>query len=147
MYIFTGPTPIKAVEQFQKVKLGQIIILFSRTLFSILLFKAFGTPKLPPLWSLGLQIGAKKYGNILHLRNFTKSFRDSKIPFVRFNYFPAKICTILFFYVFIFQDSVLIGYEHMRNATMFTLSGDFFDLNSVVDGLRSESRAAILQLV
>jgi len=30
---------------------------------------------------------------------------------------------------------------------MFTLSGDFFDLNSIVDGLRSESRAAILQLV
>jgi len=104
-------------------------------------------PKLPPLWSLGLQIGAKKYGNILNLRNFIKNFKDSKMPFVRLRYWMFHFAQFYTQTFYLFKDSVLIGYEHMKNATMFTLSGDFYDLNSIVDSLRSESRAAILQLV
>ena len=35
----------------------------------------------------------------------------------------------------------------MKNATMFTLSEHFSDLNSIVDDLRNDQRAAILELV
>lgn len=45
------------------------------------------------------------------------------------------------------KDSVLIGTEHMQNNTMFTVSEHFRNLNTIVDSLRSEHRAAILQLV
>ena len=50
-------------------------------------------------------------------------------------------------YVFFFKDSVLVGTEHMRYNTMFTLSKDFYDLNSIVEGLRVENRATILKIV
>ena len=46
-----------------------------------------------------------------------------------------------------FKDSVLIGTEHMKNNTMFTLADHFIHLNQIVDSLRSDHRAAILQLV
>ena len=42
---------------------------------------------------------------------------------------------------------MLVGYEHMKNATMFTLDEHFLELNSIVDELRSQHRAAILELV
>ena len=45
------------------------------------------------------------------------------------------------------KDSILIGTEHMRNNTMFTLSHDFHDINKIVDGLRDENRATILKFV
>ena len=35
----------------------------------------------------------------------------------------------------------------MINATMFTLNYDFFQMNSIVEKLRSENRATILELV
>jgi len=44
-------------------------------------------------------------------------------------------------------DSVLIGTEHMRNNTMFTLSHDFHDLNVIVESLRKDNRAVILKIV
>jgi hypothetical protein len=45
------------------------------------------------------------------------------------------------------KDSVMVGYEHMSNANMFTLSPDFHELNDIVDGLRNENRATVLQLL
>jgi hypothetical protein len=41
----------------------------------------------------------------------------------------------------------MLGVEHMDYATMFTLSQDFYDLNTIVDDLRDENRAMILQLL
>lgn len=41
----------------------------------------------------------------------------------------------------------MIGTEHMKNNTMFTLSHDFYDLNKIVDSLRKDNRAAILKFV
>ena len=41
----------------------------------------------------------------------------------------------------------MIGVEHMRDSTMFTLSNKFYDLNKVVDSLRQEHRAVILKMV
>jgi hypothetical protein len=35
----------------------------------------------------------------------------------------------------------------MQNATMFTLGHDFHDLNIIIDRLRSEHRASVLQLL
>lgn len=61
IYIFTGPTPIQAIEQYQQ---------------------AFGLPVLPPYWSLGLQIGAKKFLNSDHLVEFIDDFKKTKLPFV-----------------------------------------------------------------
>ncbi len=42
---------------------------------------------------------------------------------------------------------MLIGAEHMKNATMFTVGHEFQDLNKIVDELRLDNRAAILELV
>ena len=61
IYIFMGPTPIQAIEQFQQ---------------------AFGLPKLPPYWSLGLQTGARKYDDSNRLREFINNLKETKIPFV-----------------------------------------------------------------
>jgi alpha-glucosidase (family GH31 glycosyl hydrolase) len=104
IFIFMGPTPVQALEQFQQ---------------------AFGMPKLPPLWSLGLQIGAKNYLNSLMMRSFVKSFKDSKLPF----------------------DSVFLGVEHLREGSMFTLSNHFWDLNAFVGELRRDRRAIILKWI
>ena len=61
MYIFMGPTPVQALEQYQQ---------------------AFGLPKLPPYWSLGLQISAKNYKDSTSLRNFISRFKKTNLPFV-----------------------------------------------------------------
>lgn len=42
---------------------------------------------------------------------------------------------------------MLVGLEHMRNATMFTLNDEFADLNLIVDKLRTEHRATVLELL
>jgi alpha-glucosidase (family GH31 glycosyl hydrolase) len=60
IYIFMGPTPIQAIEQFQL---------------------AFGLPKLQPYWSYGLQIGSYNYGNLQTLDRFVQNFTNSKLPF------------------------------------------------------------------
>ena len=41
----------------------------------------------------------------------------------------------------------MVGTEHMYENTMFTLSEEFSGLNTIVDDLRSENRAIVLQLV
>lgn len=42
---------------------------------------------------------------------------------------------------------MFVSSEHMRNLTMFTLDQSFDDLNLIVDKLRSEHRATVLQLL
>jgi alpha-glucosidase (family GH31 glycosyl hydrolase) len=54
--------------------------------------KAFGLPRLPPYWSLGLQIGADGYSNLDNMRNFVDSFKNASLPFVRFYLYYTFIC-------------------------------------------------------
>ena len=42
---------------------------------------------------------------------------------------------------------MLVGAEHMIDATMFTLDEPFHDINNIVDRLRVEHRATVLQLL
>ncbi|CAF0863003.1 unnamed protein product [Brachionus calyciflorus] len=104
IYIFSGPTPVQAIEQYQQT---------------------FGLPKLPPYWSLGPQISVKKFKNEEHINQLISNLKNSKLGF----------------------DSILVGLEHMINATMFTQNYDFINLKTIVEKLRSENRATILQLV
>lgn len=41
----------------------------------------------------------------------------------------------------------MLGVEHLDNAIMFSLSDKFSNLNQIVDSLRHENRAIILQMV
>lgn len=52
-----------------------------------------------------------------------------------------------FFIVVSVKDSILIGTEHLENNTMFRRSSKFDNLVGIVDNLRLENRAAVLQLV
>ena len=42
---------------------------------------------------------------------------------------------------------MLVGSEYMRDSTMFTLSQNFSQLNTLVDDMRKNHRATILELV
>ncbi|RNA12389.1 putative maltase-glucoamylase 2, partial [Brachionus plicatilis] len=59
-YIFLGPSPAQAIEQFQQT---------------------FGLPKLPPYWALGAQFAVKQFLNDEHVSLFINNLKMSKIGF------------------------------------------------------------------
>jgi hypothetical protein len=61
--------------------MNYLIIEFSY-IRSFIFIQAFGLPRLPPYWSLGLQIGADGYSNLQNMKDFVQSFKNSSLPFV-----------------------------------------------------------------
>lgn len=45
------------------------------------------------------------------------------------------------------KDSILVRADYMDDATMFTLNEEFHELNNIVDKLRTEHRATIIEIV
>ncbi len=60
-YIFTGPTPDLAVQQYTDV---------------------IGKPVMPPYWSLGFHLCRYGYGNVLTLKSVIRRMRAGEFPYV-----------------------------------------------------------------
>jgi alpha-glucosidase (family GH31 glycosyl hydrolase) len=84
IYIFTGPTPIQAIEQFQQVRILFTNIPKSDWCSIFFYWKAFGLPKLPPYWSLGLQVGVENFRDSRHVRELIQTLKKSKLGFVSY---------------------------------------------------------------